>query len=219
MSWERDSIVRRITIYCIGIVLLATGVSIAIQADLGVSPVSSLSYAIALITGISVGLATLLTNFLYLFIQFLITKKLYWKSYFVQIISVSALSIAIDIMVWVTGHLPETNHIVIRLIYLVVSMCFIAGALSLLLSTKLPLMPYDFLVPLLIETYKWRLSTTRISCDLINVGVAAAISLIFLHTLGSTGIGTILSALLIGKILAMLIKWYGEKLKIYLGTH
>src|SRR5690606_38037424 len=141
-----------------------------------------------------------------------------WKSYFLQLISVSALSVAIDIMVFITNHLPDASHLIVRFIYLAISMIIIAAALSLLPSTMLPLMPYDFLVPLLIRTYKWPLSTTRISCDLINVSVAAIISLIFLHTLGSTGVGTIVSALLIGKILAMLIKCYGERLRMYLGT-
>lgn len=55
---------KRVTVYVLGLFFLALGVSISIKADLGVSPVSSLAYAIALTVGLSVGITTILANIL-----------------------------------------------------------------------------------------------------------------------------------------------------------
>jgi len=48
--------IKRFSLYIIGLFFLALGVSFSIQADLGVSPVSSLAYAFALASGLSVGM-------------------------------------------------------------------------------------------------------------------------------------------------------------------
>ena len=66
-----NQITKRIIIYILGTFLLGIGVTFSIKADLGVSPVSSFGYAIALITSISVGTAV-----------FFIKSRLYCRSIF-----------------------------------------------------------------------------------------------------------------------------------------
>lgn len=180
------------------------------------SPVSSLSYALALISGMSIGLATFLSNFLYLFIQFIITRKLDWKNYILQLFAVGLLSIFIDISMKLATYLPSSESWLARCIYLVISLFIIASSIFLLLNTKLPLMPYDSLVPLLNNKYNWPIGKTRMICDILNVSAAAIFCIIFIKTLGSVGIGTVVSAIFIGKILGILMHKYGQAFSTWL---
>ena len=56
-------------------------------------------------------------------------------------------------------------------------------------------MPYDALTYVISEKFNLKFSKAKISSDLINVCVAGAICLIFIQSLGSIGIGTLIAAL------------------------
>lgn len=91
-----NQITKRIIIYILGTFLLGIGVTFSIKADLGVSPVSSLGYAIALITSISVGTAVFLSNLVFIAVQFLLSGKFEAKNYLLQLISSVLVSVFID---------------------------------------------------------------------------------------------------------------------------
>ncbi|MED3662822.1 hypothetical protein [Ureibacillus terrenus] len=55
---------KRAFSYMSGLFVLAFGVSLSILADLGVSPVSSLPYALSLSSGMTVGIATVIAAYL-----------------------------------------------------------------------------------------------------------------------------------------------------------
>lgn len=76
---------RRSLIYVVGVFFMSLGISFSIYADLGVSPVSSLSYAVTLVTGISVGTITVFTHFFYIGVQVLITRVLDIKDAAIQL--------------------------------------------------------------------------------------------------------------------------------------
>lgn len=57
-----------------------------------------------------------------------------------------------------------------------------------------------------------QLGKAKIISDLLNITLAGLISIIFTQSLGSIGIGTVLAAYLVGKIVGWLIKHYQEDL-------
>ena len=63
------TITKRLMLYVAGLFLLALGSTFSIIADLGVSPVTSLAYALALTTGLSVGIMTVVANVIYIIFQ------------------------------------------------------------------------------------------------------------------------------------------------------
>lgn len=63
------TITKRLALYIVGLFLLALGSTFSILADIGVSPVTSLAYALALTTGLSVGIMTVVANFIYILFQ------------------------------------------------------------------------------------------------------------------------------------------------------
>ena len=83
-------ITKRLTLYIIGLFLLSLGVSFSIQASLGVSPVSSLAYAISLTSGLSIGMTTVLANILFIGVQILLNKRIDLREFAVQLVMITA---------------------------------------------------------------------------------------------------------------------------------
>lgn len=187
---------------------LALGVSISIKADLGVSPVSSLAYAIALTFGLSVGITTILANILFIFIQVILHKKVDIRDFLLQLLIGFLFGFFIDATLFLVRFLPTHETLITQFLYLTVSLFIVGGGLLGYLVSKLPLMPYDALTYVISERFKLEFSKAKITSDILNVCVAGAICIIFIGSFGAVGIGTIIAAYFIGKILGIYMKWF-----------
>ena len=65
--------VKRILILFIGLIFMAFGVAFSIKSNLVTSPISSITYALNLITGFSV--RTMIVNFLFVVFQIILLRK------------------------------------------------------------------------------------------------------------------------------------------------
>ncbi|NLY79179.1 MAG: hypothetical protein GX072_04560 [Lysinibacillus sp.] len=199
---------KRVTVYVLGLFFLALGVSISIKADLGVSPVSSLAYAIALTFGLSVGITTILANILFIFIQVILHKKVDIRDFLLQLLIGFLFGFFIDATLFLVRFLPTHETLITQFLYLTVSLFIVGGGLLGYLVSKLPLMPYDALTYVISERFKLEFSKAKITSDILNVCVAGAICIIFIGSFGAVGIGTIIAAYFIGKILGIYMKWF-----------
>lgn len=69
--------IRRCLFLCLGLIIMAFGVAFSIKAGLGTSPISSLPYVTAEISGLTVGTTTIIMNFLFVLIQIAILRRQY----------------------------------------------------------------------------------------------------------------------------------------------
>ena len=67
--------VIRILVYCLGLLLLAFGVAVSVNSDLGVSPVNSLPYVISQIIHVQLGTCVTVVFCSYIVLQVLILRK------------------------------------------------------------------------------------------------------------------------------------------------
>ena len=118
-----------------------------------------------------------------------------------------------DATLFIVQLLPTPETIFVRCVYLIISLFVVSVGLLGYFTAKLPLMPYDALTYAISERFNWKFSKAKISSDLINVCVAGAICLIFIQSLGSIGIGTLVAAYFIGKILGWMMKHYQQPLQ------
>lgn len=199
---------RRLTLYVSGLFFLSLGVSFSIQADLGVSPVSSLPYAFALTSGFSVGIMTIAANVLFILIQIVLSKRIDLKDSIVQLIISFMFGFFMDMTLFIVRLFPTPEAIAIKLLFLIVSLFVVAIGLLGYFSAKFPLMPYDALTYVISGKFKLKFSKAKISSDLINVCIAGLVCIIFIQSLGAVGIGTIVAAYFIGKILGWIMPRY-----------
>ncbi|MCM3671340.1 DUF6198 family protein [Mesobacillus maritimus] len=203
---------KRLILYVVGLFCLSLGVSLSIQAGLGVSPVSSLAYAISLTGGLSIGLTTILANVLFIVIQILLNKRFEFQDFSVQLVVSFLFGFFMDATLFLVQLFPAPETMIVRSLFLVVSLFVVAFGLLGYFTAKLPLMPYDALTYVISEKFKLKFSKAKINSDLINVAVAGAICLIFIQSFGSIGIGTLVAAYFIGKILGWLMPLYQKPL-------
>lgn len=210
---------KKIVVYVIGLFLLSLGVSFSIQANLGVSPVSSLAYAFTLVGGLSIGLTTILANILFIVIQIILSKRIELREFAVQLLVVLLFGFFMDTTLYIVQLFSAPLTLFGNLVFLALSFFIISFGLLAYFSAGLPLMPYDALTYVIGDRFKLKFSTAKITSDLLNVGVAGLIGIIFTQSLGAIGVGTVLAAYFIGKILGPLLhhfepilhKWMNKK--------
>lgn len=212
-----NQITKRIIIYIIGTFFLGIGVTFSIKADLGVSPVSSLGYAIALITSISVGTAVFLSNLVFIAVQFLLSGKFEAKNYLLQLISSVLVSVSIDTTLALGIFLPDATSWTLKFVYLVISLFIISFGVFLYVNARLPLASYDALVPVVGEKLKKPFGKAKTISDLVNITISALICLLFIQSFGSIGIGTLIAAYFTGKIVGIIAKYFKAPLYNWLG--
>ncbi len=208
-----DRTIKQVTVYLSGLFILTLGISLSIYAGLGVSPVSSLAYAFTLATGISVGLTTIIANVLFIIIQIIITREWKFRSYLAQFIITLFFGSFADFTLWlVQAFLPMPETMLLRVVYLMASLFVVSFGLLGYLSARLPMMPYDALTYVISDHFNMTFSKAKVTSDLLNVIIAGIVCLLTVHQLGSIGIGTIIAALFIGKILGVFIRSWQQPL-------
>ena len=206
-------IFKRLSIYIIGLFFLALGATFSILAGIGVSPVTSLPYALALVTSFSVGVTTVLANFIFIILQAILLKEIRWKNFFIQLIIAFLFGSFMDLTIWLTKGLPDATSITLIIIYLTLSLVIVAFGLLLYFTANLPTMPYDSLTHVIANTWKMKFSKAKITSDMINVIISLIICLLFIHSFGAIGIGTFVAAYGIGKIVGVLLHKLQPSLK------
>ncbi|MEH6935680.1 MULTISPECIES: YczE/YyaS/YitT family protein [Bacillus] len=209
--WSRT--LKRIILYVLGLFFMSIGISMSIQAGFGVSPVSSLAYASTLTIGLSVGVTMALANVLYIIIQVILSKRMELNEFVSQFIISFLFGFFMDATLFLVQLFPAPETLLARSVYLIVSLFVIAVGLMGYTTAKLPLMPYDALTYAISEKFNLKFGKAKILSDLINICVAGAICIVFIQSLGSIGIGTLIAAYFIGKILGWMIPYYQPTLQ------
>jgi uncharacterized protein len=207
------TITKRISVYILGLFLLALGATFSILAGIGVSPVTSLPYALALITPLSVGVTTILANFVFIILQAILLKEIRWKNFFIQLIIAFLFGSFMDLTIWLTKGLPDANSIALIIVYIALSLIIVAFGLLLYFTANLPTMPYDSLTHVIANTWKMPFSKAKITSDMLNVIISLVICLLFIQSFGAIGIGTFIAAYGIGKIVGILLHKLQPSLK------
>lgn len=210
---HKNVTMKRLSLYVGGLFFLTLGISLSIQAGLGVSPVSSLAYALLLTSGLSIGITTVIANVFFIIVQAILNKRIDVKDFLLQLIISFLFGFFMNATLFLVQLLPAPVSIVLRCVYLVISLFVVSVGLIGYFTAKLPLMPYDALTYVVSERFKLKFSKAKITSDLLNVCIAAALGLVFIQSFGSIGVGTLVAAYFIGKILGWMILRYQKPLQ------
>ena len=194
----------RLAIYCLGLLILAFGIALAVNSNLGVSPVSSLPYVVSQIAGISLGTCTILVYICYILLQMVISRK-FQPALLLQLVFSTIFGWFVDGAKWVLGDFCLPGYIG-QLAMLAASILLIGFSLVLYIDVQLAPMPAEGLVGCLSEKLGKPFSSMKTLVDCSSVLIGAVLSLVFLGQLVGIREGTILTALLVGKMMGLLRK-------------
>ena len=196
---------------------MTIGISFSIKADLGVSPVSSIPYTVTLITGLEMGKATILFHIVLILIQILILRKDFEIKNLAQLPVAFLFGYFTTFSVYLMTFLPSPENYAMRLLFLLISIVFVAIGIFLYL-------PPD-VIPLAGEGTMQAISfksgiafpKIKVAFDITMVVISGLTCFFVLHNLGSVGIGTIISAFLVGTVLSFIMKLFRVRLDEFLN--
>lgn len=205
------NIVKRMLMYIVGLFVMTIGIAISVKSNLGVSPVSSIPYTMTCIWGIEMGKATILFHCFLVLLQIILLRKNYKIKNLLQIIVGIVFGYFTTFCNWGVGFLPDPQNIIIRICMLLISTIFIAFGIFLYLPPDIMPLAGEGAMQAVSDVSGIAFPKVKIGFDVSMVTVSLITCLIFIKSLGSVGIGTVIAAVLVGMELGYITKCFGNR--------
>ena len=164
----------RVCIYSLGLFILAFGVAFSINANLGISPVSSWAITVHMASGIGAGFSKTLFFILCILVQIAILRKNFKWIELTQILFSFLFGFFLDAAIWIIGDFILPSYVG-QLIMLGISILFISTGLAIYLEARLIALPAEGIVLAFMQKYP-HLTFQRIKvikdCILVLLAIA-----------------------------------------------
>ena len=191
--------IRRICFFVVGLFIMSLGVAFSIVSTLGTTPISSISYSLALITNINIGITTFIFNAALILIQFLILRSRFHKKRLLQLINCVLFGYFTDLALYIVSFIPFDGSILMMVVFLAVSIFLTAFGIFVYMPANIAPLPGEGCVESVAIVTDWRFSTIKIGFDATMVIISLIMcGLWYTNILGAVNIGTIISAFMVG---------------------
>lgn len=194
------NIAKRFIWYIVGLNLIAAAVVLNIRYNVGVAAFSSVMYAISEIYNISLGIASIICYLLFVAAQCILSRNI-TASYLLEVPLSIAFGFLTDLYDWAIPVLAI--GLPLRLLYFALTMFVTAAGVFLCVKSKFVLTPTDGIVNTISEVFHLRFSTVKNVFDLSMVAISALLCVLNHSPFYGIGVGTVLSALLLGRIIKL----------------
>ncbi len=195
--------------FILGIVINGFGVAAITKAALGTSPISSVPYVLSLRFPFSLGQFTFVFNMFIILAQVVLLKKDFKPFQFLQIGVTFLFSACIDLSMALLSYL-NPQGILACLISLLAGCAILAFGISVEVAPDVLMVPGEGLVSAITRVTGKRFGSVKVAFDTTLMVCALILSLIFFRGINGLGIGTIVSALIVGKI----VNFFNRRLKL-----
>lgn len=190
---------------------MSLGVAFSIVSTLGTTPISSISYSLALITNINIGITTFVFNLALIFIQFLVLRSKFHKKRLLQVINCVLFGYFTDLALYLVLQVPFDHTILMSVVFLVLSIFLIALGIFIYMPANIAPLPGEGCVESIAIVTNWRFSTVKIAFDASMVITSLILcGLFYTSIFGAVNIGTIISAFLVGFTLRQISNIYSK---------
>lgn len=197
--------VIRVLIYCLGLLSLAFGVAFSVNSNLGVSPVNSLPYVISRIVNVQMGTCVTAVFCFYILLQILILGRKFNPVNLLQIVFSTIFGYFVDFAKMVLGDFTIPTYFG-QLTMLAISIPLIAVGIALYMDAQLVPMPMEGLSSCLADKFGMSFPNMKTIVDCLVVGIGLVLCFVFLGKLDGLREGTIITAVVTGKVIALIKK-------------
>lgn len=190
---------------------VALGIILNTKSGLGVSPIISVSYNVSMILGVNFGNMTFVLYTVFVLIEVLIhiaLKKGQGKELLITL-GKDLLQLPLSFVftrfmnlfsAWIPA--PE-NGFVLQLLVLVAGIICIGIGAAMSLDMRIIPNPGDGIVQAIADCIRKTVGFTKNCFDLFNICISISVGLIFAHRLIGIGVGTVLSVIGVGRVIAL----------------
>ena len=198
MKRKPAKLAPRLGIYLVGLVVLAFGITLAVNSNLGVSPVTSLPYVVSQVLHVTLGTCTVIVYSCYIFLQMLL-KGGKFQPVLLQLVFSTVFGYLVDAAkLLLADFLPNTYFG--QLAMLAASIVLLSFSLVLYIDVKIASMPPEGLVTCIADKLGKPFPKIKTLFDCVSVLGGLTLCFLFLGKVGGSREGTIGTALLVGKL-------------------
>ncbi|MEE1129185.1 MAG: DUF6198 family protein [Methanobrevibacter sp.] len=203
--------IKRICLFTVGLFIMSLGVAFSIVSTLGTTPISSISYSLALITNINIGITTFIFNAALIFIQIIILRSRFRKKRLLQFINCVMFGYFTDLALYLVSFIPFNNTISYFILFLLISIFLTALGIFIYMPANIAPLPGEGCVEAVAIVTNWRFSSIKIAFDALMVIVSLVMcGLFYTNILGAVNVGTIISAFMVGFTLRQISNLYSR---------
>lgn len=195
---------KRLIIYFIGVVILATGLTLNTKAGLGVSPIISVAYSLSEIFKLNFGDVTLVYYSLFILTEVI----LHHGDRKQQILDLFQLPFSIVFTRFLnlfTYLIPDYGNstLLIRLFVLFGAIVLTGIGAATMLNTNLIPNPGDGIVKAIADTINKDIGFTKNCVDFTCLCITIVIGLTLTHSIVGVGLGTVIAMIGVGRVIAL----------------
>lgn len=206
---------KRILIYLLGIFFVSLGIVLCTKCDLGVSPISSLPFAMQRIVPLTFGTLTMIFHWVNILLQYLLARRLWNPKVLLQIPVAVAFGWVIN---WLGGLIHISgNSYAVKILLLLLSIFFTALGMVFMINMELIQNPPDGTVAQISKISGLELGLVKRIYDVTIAILTLLLDLVLFHDIYGLGIATIVSAYGVGKALSLLQKTIGKQIRLKKG--
>ena len=194
---ENKHLAARCVMLAVVLAIMAFGVAFSIKASLGTSPISSVPYATACVSGLSVGTTTIIMNCIFVAMQMLILRRRYQWFQLLQIPAAVVFGTMIDLGTLVLAPLPAGGY-ALQWLLCAVGTLLVALGVSVEVAAGLVTTAGEGVVLAICQVLPVRFGTMKVIFDVTLVCLSVTIGLVFLGRVEGVREGTVAAALLVG---------------------
>lgn len=191
----------RVLYYLFGMVLLAIGITLNTKTNLGVSPLISIGYAISQVAYLNFGNMTFVVYAAFVAIQFLLRRKnARWQD-LLQLLVALLFSQLLNVFSAVLSYEPATLPGKLAMLVFAVFLTGVGAAIT--LTMEIIPNPGDGLVSAVADSFHIATGLAKNLCDATSVVLTLCVGLICAHKVIGIGLGTLITVLLCGRVMAL----------------
>lgn len=189
---------KRTAMLVVGLFVMSFWVALSIKASLGTSPISGIPYVLNLITGLSVGVTTIIVNVIIVLIQIPILRKKFRLHLLLQIPVCVVFGLLNDLALMCVEGLTVSSY-PLQWLVCVCGIILVALGVSIEVTANVTTLPGEGLVLAICKVLpRMKFGYMKVAVDTTLVVIAAVLALVFLHELTGVREGTVAAAIFVG---------------------
>lgn len=189
--------------FVIGVAVNSFAIALIAKADLGVGAISCVAYVLAEASGLSFGAFTFIVNMLFIVGQIVLLRRDFRPIQFLQVVVNIVFSTLIDVSTaLMAGFTLDT--LPLQIAGLVVGCALLALGIAVEVAPNVLLVPGEGIVRAINAVTQKPFGSCKAAFDTSLVVIALALSFALLGGIVGVGVGTVVSALAVGRIVNVL---------------
>lgn len=201
---------KRVLLYFLGMLLLATGIILNSKTNLGVSPIVSIAFCISVLRGVSFSDMTMVIYGACFVLELIVKGR---RAKWLDVVQLPFCWCMTRFMALFAALLPEPGALYGRLLVLPLAILLTGAGIALMVSMRLVPNPSDGLVQAISDRTGKSVGWCKNAFDALCVVITLAIGLIAERRVIGIGVGTVAAVLLTGRAVALTLRLFGRYLE------